>query len=206
MNIYLDESYNFQKDKGKMFISINGFAVLNPTRLRKRWRSIRKPYTKHKRRIHATDPYFEDLRTKSIVLLNNSDVTILSIFQLIQEIPHDYFDKHGMNFDCIYGELLKKLFKELSLQEHKLVRIIIDSRKHSGRTSKKNYFQRDIDQFLKNEFPNSCCSFIPTPSYLDVLVELADFVSNTFYKAYQQNESILFAQLKCKLIQIKNPL
>jgi len=65
-------------------------------------------------------------------LLNSSDVTILSVFQLVQEIPYDYFDKNDINFDKIYAELLKMLFKELSLQEYKRVRIVIDSRKHPG--------------------------------------------------------------------------
>ncbi len=206
MNIYLDESYNLQKAKGKMFISINGFSVLKADRLRKRWQHIRKPFTKHKRRIHATDPYFEELRTKSISLLNSSDVTILSIFQLVQEIPHDYFDKTKMNFDNIYAELLKTLFKELSLQEYKRVRIVIDSRKHPGGISGAEHFQQNMDSFLKNEFSGTHCSFLSTPSYLDILVELADFVSNTFYKVYQQDENKIFNQLGFKLIQIKNPL
>ena len=50
------------------------------------------------------------------------------------------------------------------------------------------------------------CSFLPTPSYLDVLVELADFVSNTFYKSYQTDDDAIFNQLGYRLIQIKNPL
>ena len=206
MNIYLDESYNLQKSKGKMFISINGFSVLKADRLRKRWKHVRRPFTKHKRRIHATDPYFEELRVKSISLLNASDVTILSVFQLVQEIPYDYFDKNDLNFDKIYAELLKMLFKELSLHEYRRVRIVIDSRKHPGGVSGAELFQRNIDDFLKNEFSGTHCSFLPTPSYLDILVELADFVSNTFYKAYHQDEKILFNKLGSKLIQIKNPL
>lgn len=63
-----------------------------------------------------------------------------------------------------------------------------------------------MDKFLKNKFSGTRCSFLPTPSYLDILVELADFVSNTFYKAYQQDENKLFNELGFKLIQIKNPL
>jgi len=167
---------------------------------------VRRPFTKHKRRIHATDPYFEELRTKSISLLNSSDVTILSVFQLVQEIPYDYFDKHGLDFDKIYTELLKVLFKELSLQEYRRVRIVIDSRKHPGGVSSAELFQQNIDNFLKNEFAGTQCSFLSTPSYVDILVELADFVSNTFYKSYWQNENEIFSQLGVKLIQIKNPL
>lgn len=133
MNIYLDESYNLQKDKGKMFISINGFVVLNAQRLRKRW-------------------------------------------------------------------------KQLKLQEYKNVKIIIDSRKHLGGALGAYRFQHEIEQFLKKEFSGTHCLFLPTPSYLDILVELADFVSNTFYKSYQKNDQDIFNKLEHKLIQIKNPL
>jgi len=45
-----------------------------------------------------------------------------------------------------------------------------------------------------------------TPSYLDVLVELADFVSNTFYKEYQQGSKHMFEELGLRFVQIKNPL
>lgn len=206
MNIYLDESYNLQKNKGKMFLSINGFAVLNAKRLRKRWKHVRKPYTKHKRRIHATDPYFEGLRTKSMSLLKIHDVSIASVFQLIQELPYEYFDKRGMKFELVYAKLLKCLFKELSLQEYKQVRIIIDSRKYPGDTLGANQFQKEIEQFLKKEFSSTKSAFLLVPSYVDVLVELADFVSNTFYKAYQSDDQTIFKQLEYKLIQIKNPL
>lgn len=189
-----------------MFISINGFAVLNAERLRKRWKNVRRPYTKHRRRIHATDPYFEELRNKYIPLLKINDITIVSVFQIVREFPHDYFDKNGMKFEGVYAEMLKQLFMELSFQEYKRVRIIIDSRKHRGGISGATQFQEDIDDFLKNEFPDTLCNFLPTPSYLDVLVELADFVSNTFYKNYQQHEDTVFKQLGYRLIQIKNPL
>lgn len=206
MNIYLDESYNLQKQRGKLFISINGFAVLNDKRIRKSWRHIRKPYTKHKRRIHAADPYFENLRTKSISFLKTHDVTIASVFQLVQELPYEYFENRGVQFESVYAELLKRLFKELSLQEYRQVKILIDSRKHLGGTLGAQQFQREIEQFLKKEFSNTACSFLSVPSYADVLVELADFVSNTFYKAYQADDQTVFNQLDYKLIQIKNPL
>lgn len=189
-----------------MFISINGFSVLKADRLRKRWKNVRKPFTKHKRRIHATDPYFEELRTKSISLLNSSNVTIISVFQLVQEIPYDYFDKQKLDFDKIYAELLKMLFRELSLQEYKRVRIVIDSRKHHGGVSGEKLFQQNIDNFLKNEFSGTHCSFLPMPSYLDILVELADFVSNTFYKEYRNDSNHAFEDIGFRLIQIKNPL
>jgi len=206
MNIYLDESYNLQKNKGKMFISINGFAVLDDQVLRKRWKMIRKDYTKFKRRIHATDSRFEKLREKSIKLLGRHDVNILSIFQLTQEVPHDYFDKDGIKFDSVYADLLKKLFGKMSLGEYKKVKIIIDARKHKGGRLGEKKFQKEIENFLKNQFSNTNCIYKATPSYLDVLVELADFVSNTFYKEYQNDSNHIFEDIGFRLIQIKNPL
>ncbi|MDD2657015.1 MAG: DUF3800 domain-containing protein [Patescibacteria group bacterium] len=206
MNIYLDESYNLQKSKGKMFISINGFAVLDDKTLRKRWKIVRKEYAKSKRRIHATDSHFEKLRKKSIKLLGRHDVNILSIFQLTQELPFDYFDNDKMRFDSVYANLLKKLFIEMSLGEYKNVKIIIDARKHKGGQLFEKKFKKEIDNFLKNKFSNTNCIYKPVPSYLDVLVELADFVSNTFYKEYQTDSNHIFEEIGFRLIQIKNPL
>lgn len=206
MNIYLDESYNLQKSKGKMFISINGFAVLDDRTLRKRWKMIRKSYSQSKRRIHVVDSHFEELRDKSIKLLDKHDVNILSVFQLIQEIPHDYFDKEGMDFDFVYIDLLKKLFVETALGEYRKVKIIIDARKHEGGKLVEKNFQKEVEIFLKNQFPYTNCTYKTTPSYLDILVELADFVSNTFYKGYQNDSDQIFENISFRLIQIKNPL
>lgn len=206
MNIYLDESYNLQKSKGKMFISINGFAVLDDEILRKRWKIIRKDYVKSKRRIHATDSHFEKLREKSIKLLGRHDVNILSVFQLTQELPFNYFDNEKMKFDSVYADLLKKLFVEMRLGEYQKARIIIDARKHEGGRLAEKKFQKEIDKFLKNEFPKTQCIYKVVHSYLDVLVELADFVSNTFYKEYQTDSNHIFEEIGFRLIQIKNPL
>lgn len=206
MNIYLDESYNIQKTKGKMFVSINGFAVLDDQKLRKRWKMVRKEYTKSRRRIHATDSHFEKLRKKSIKLLGRHDVNILSVFQLTQELPHNYFDNEKMKFDLVYANLLKKLFIEMSLGEYKKVKIIIDARKYKGGKLAEKKFQKEIDSFLKKEFSKTNCVYKTVPSYLDVLVELADFVSNTFYKEYQKNSNHIFEDIGFRLIQIKNPL
>ncbi|OGH66275.1 MAG: hypothetical protein A3B90_01675 [Candidatus Magasanikbacteria bacterium RIFCSPHIGHO2_02_FULL_41_13] len=206
MNIYLDESYNFQKEKGKMFISINGFSVLDDKVLRKRWMQMRRSYTKYKRRIHATDPYFEELRKKSISLLNTQDTTIISVFQLIQEIPHSYFDSDKMQFEEVYETLLKCLVKGLSVKRYRQVKIVIDSRKHSGGVFGAYKFHQNMDSFLKKEFLSTKCTFLSTPSYMDVLVELADFVSNTLYKSYMQNIDLFEYEFLDKYIQIKNPL
>lgn len=206
MNIYLDESYNLQKSKGKMFISINGFAVLDDRALRKRWKIARKEYVKFKRRIHATDSQFEKLREKSIKLLGRHDVNILSVFQLTQELSFNYFDDDKIKFDSVYADLLKKLFLEMSLGGYQKVRIIIDARKHEGGKLAEIKFQKEIDKFLKKEFSNTRCVYKATHSYLDILVELADFVSNTFYKEYQTDSSHIFEDIEFRLIQIKNPL
>ena len=206
MNIYLDESYNLQKDKGKMFISINGFAVLDDKVLRKRWKAIRKPFTKLKRRIHANDTRFQELREKSIKMLGRHDVNILSMFQLIQEIPHNYFDDKNIRFDSVYAALLKKLFTDLSLGEYKQARIVVDARKHKGGQFGEKKFRQEIDKFLSDEFPSTNCVFKLTPSYMDTLLELADFISNTFYREYQHDSEHVFEKLGFRLVQIKNPL
>jgi len=189
-----------------MFISINGFAVLDDEILRKRWKIIRKDYVKSKRRIHATDSHFEKLREKSIKLLGRHDVNILSVFQLTQELPFNYFDNEKMKFDYVYTDLLKKLFIEMRLNEYQKARIIIDARKHEGGRLVEKKFKKEIEEFLKKEFTRTHCVYKTVHSYQDVLVELADFVSNTFYKEYQNDSSHIFEEIGFRLIQIKNPL
>lgn len=206
MNIYLDESYNLQKEKGKMFISINGFSVLNDKVLRKRWKAMRKPYTKLGRRIHATDSQFEGLREESLKLLGGHDANVLSVFQLIQEIPYDYYDKDGIKFDLVYADLLKKLFEKLSLDEYKKVRIVLDSRTHKNGTLGQKRFKSDIETFLKKEFSGTKSILTMTPSYLEILLELADFISNTFYREYSHDSEEVFKKIGFRLVQIKNPL
>jgi hypothetical protein len=206
MNIYLDESYNLQKSKGKMFISINGFSILDDDTLRKRWKIVRKEYVKSKRRIHATDSHFGKLREKSIKLLSRHDVNILSVFQIIQELPYDYFNDDKIKFDTVYADLLKELFTKMSLNEYRKARIVIDARKHEGGKLAEKKFKKEIEDFLKKEFIKTNCIYKPTHSYQDVLVELADFVSNTFYKEYQTGSNNVFKDIGFRLIQIKNPL
>ena len=206
MHIYLDESYNLQKQKGKLFISINGFAVLNDDELRKRWKNIRKPYARSKRRIHAADSSFEALRIKSFKLLNRHDVDILSVFQLVQEIPYNYFIHKYLDFDLVYLNLLKELFLKISFGKYSMMEITVDARKHKGGKLAEKQFQKEINTFLETQFPNTTCNYKTKPSYLDVLVELADFVSHAFYKEYQNNINKVFKNTSFKIIQIKNPL
>ena len=189
-----------------MFISINGFAILDDKILRRRWRAVRNLYNKSKRRIHATDSHFRDLREKSIKLLGRHNVSIISVFQLIQEIPYEFFDKDGVKLDVVYGELLKKLFFEISLEKYQKVRIIIDAQKHKGGRLAEQRFCKDMKIFLEYEFLGIDCEFKQVASYVDVLLELADFVSNTLYKEYQKDSKHVFQELGLKFIQIKNPL
>ena len=138
-------------------------------------------------------------------MLGRHDINIISVFQLSKTIPYNYFEDK-IRFDQVYAELLKKLFDELSFDEFKQVKIVIDSRKIKGGVLGEKKFRKDIEDFLSNKFPTTCCEFKPTPSYFDVLLELADFVSNTFYKEYQQDSDHIFEKLGFRLIQIKNPL
>lgn len=145
MYIYLDESYNLKDRDKKQCITINGFSVLDAPGLFKKWKESRKPFV-GKRRIHARDSYFDALRPKVARLFAMPDVTLLTIFQAVQEIPFErergYFKKGKLDFERVYAGLL----------------------------------------------------------------EFADFISNMFYRAYQQDDDRFFQELKFKLIQIKNPL
>ena len=67
-------------------------------------------------------------------------------------------------------------------------------------------FRKEIIDFLKKQFSNTDSVFKATPSYMDMLVELADFVSNTFYREYQTDSKHIFEDIGFKLVQIKNPL
>lgn len=206
MNIYLDESYNLQKKRGKMFISINGFAVLNDKILRKRWKEARKEFV-GKRRIHATDTRFAKLREESIRLLGRFDLTILSVFQLVYELPpQKYFASERMNFETVYFDLVKALLVKLSINEYRRVRIVVDARKHKGGILAQKKFYDDLTKYFMANFQNTICSFHETPSFMDVLVELADFVSNIFYREFQHDELDVFSKFGFKIIQIKNPL
>lgn len=205
MNVYLDESYNLQRNRGKVFISINGFAVLNDKLLRKRWKQVRKKFV-GKRRIHATDSSFVGLRAKSIKLLGSHDVAVLSVFQLIQELPApEYFTTEGCDFEKVYIALIQSLLLKLSLNEYRRIRVLIDARSHTGGKLGGKKFQIAIEEFLGKKFEGNFV-FKRVPSSMDVLVELADFVSNIFYRAYQAGQTDIFTELGFKLIQIKNPL
>jgi len=210
MFIVLDESYNL-KDRTKLqFISINGFAVLDIKGLMKRWKEHRRPFVARRRRIHATDSVFNELRVKALQLVARPDVTLLTAFQVIQEIPFGrekkYFVKGKLDFEKVYFDLLITLFWELRLGEYKSVKIIIDSRKHKGGILGKKRFQKEVISFLKKQYADVRIKFKMQPSSTDISLELADFVSNIFYRAYINKDESFFDNLKFKTIQIKNPL
>lgn len=209
MFIYLDESYNLKDRTKPQFISINGFAVLNVKTLFKQWKQYRRPFIGG-RRIHASDPTFDRLRPKALKLIKRHDLILLTVFQIIQEIPfqkeRSYFYKNKLDFDKVYLQLLKAMFKELSLEEYRCVTIIIDSRKHKTGVLGQKKFINSVEKFLKKTYSKIKFEFKMQSSSMDILLELADFISNIFYRKYVQNDQGFFEDLKFKLIQIKNPL
>ncbi|MBU4338137.1 DUF3800 domain-containing protein [Patescibacteria group bacterium] len=210
MYIFLDESYNL-KDRTKLqFVSINGFETTAIKRIWKRWKTYRCEFVS-KARIHATDRRFDLLREKALNLLYNSpESNLLTVFQVIQEIPVDknslYFKKGKLNFEAIYEDILKALLNRLNLQEYKKVVISIDSRKHKNGILGKSQFRENILAYLKSRFPNTFFQFDILPSSSNILLEVADFISNTFYKQYVGQKNEVLEKLKIKTIQIKNPL
>jgi|SRR3989338_5238502 len=113
MFIFLDESYNLKDRTLPQFISINGFRVVDVTKVWKRWKEYRLPFV-GKARIHGTDRLFEPLRAKCFKLLaNQPDITLLSVMQEIKLIPPKgdmvYYDKDGkLLFDNVYAETCSK--------------------------------------------------------------------------------------------------
>ena len=210
MFIYLDESYNL-KDRDKLqFISINGFAVLDIKSLFKKWKERRRDFLSKRRHVHASDSRFALLRQEALKVIGRPDVILLTVFQIVQQVPPEpsskYFRQGKLDFEKIYGEMLKHLFIQLRLGEYKEVKIILDSRKHKNGLLGKKEFQKEMGYFLRQTFSKTKSEFKPQPSSSDILLELADFLSNTFYRAYSRDDQEFFEQLRGKLLQIKNPL
>ncbi|MBA3047636.1 DUF3800 domain-containing protein [Patescibacteria group bacterium] len=210
MYIYLDESYNLKDRSKKQFVSINGFMALDEKILFKRWKNYRQPFLIKKRRIHATDSFFDELRPKALELTDRHDLILLSAFQILQEISFKnnnvYFYKGKLDFDRIYCDLIIELFKQLDFKDHKKAKIIIDSRKHRGGILGKKHFEQKIMNFLQTEYEQMNFQFKMQPSSTDILLELADFISNIFYRIYIDGDGRLFQNLGFKIVQIKNPL
>jgi len=210
MYIFLDESYNLKNRTEPQFISINGFKTTAVKRIWKKWKVYRRRFIS-KARIHAADKRFEPLREKSLDLISSSpDTTLLTAIQSIREIPvgkdSPYYKKDKLDFEKVYEDILKALLDELNLQEYKKVVINIDSRKHKGGILGKKKFQENILSYLKQCYPNTRFQFLSLPSSSNILLEIADFISNSFYKQYIGKEVSSLEKLKGKTIKIKNPL
>lgn len=211
MYIFLDESYNLSDRSKPQFISINGFMILDPKPLHKRWKNMRLPFV-GKARIHGSDRLFESLRKKLFRHISGQpNITLLTVRQDINRIPPKmeiatYYGKDGkLIFDNAYADVLKELIKEIHPEAYKEISITIDSRKHKNSALGKEQFRKNILAFLKNWYPNTPVRFEMQASTSNTLLEVADFVSNTFYKRYV-GEDIVFEKLKGKTIQLKNPL
>ncbi|MBU3965225.1 hypothetical protein KKA96_02480 [Patescibacteria group bacterium] len=64
----------------------------------------------------------------------------------------------------------------------------------------------EIEKSLRENYPNTKIEFKIQSSVTDILLEFTDFISNIFYRAYIKNDENFFADLKFRMIQIKNPL
>ncbi len=151
------------------------------------------------------------MRGKSFDLISlTADTFLLTAFQTIREIPagknNPYYKKDKLNFEKAYGDILKALLERLSLREYKKVVINIDSRKHKEGILGKKAFQENILFYLEQCYPNTIFRFEILPSTSNILIEMADFVSNTFYKKYIGQKTKYLEELKLKTIAIKNPL
>lgn len=211
MYIYLDESYNLKDRDKPQFISINGFQTVDVKRIWKRWRSYRLPFI-GKSRIHASDRLFEPLRIKCLKFLGNQpDVKLLTVIQDVALIPVKsktiYYGKGGqLLFDNVYADMLKALLKESHVHAYNELYIIIDGRKHKHGVLGKMQFQKNIMSFLKNWYPNTAVHFEMQPSHSNILLEIADFISNSFYKQYIGQAMELLRQMEGKTLAMKNPL
>lgn len=210
MHIFLDESYNLKDRSKSQFISINGFKTTAEKQVWKHWKIYRRKFIS-KARIHATDKRFEPLREKGLNLIYSApDTFFITGVQIIQEIPTDkissYYKKDKLNFDKVYEDLVKAILDKLHLQEYKKVVINIDNRKHKEGILGKRKFQENILFYLKECYPNTIFCFKILPSSSNILIEIADFISNTFYKQYAGQKIGFLEKAKVKTIEIKNPL
>lgn len=210
MYIFLDESYNLKDRTIPQFISINGFKTVAVKQIWKQWKICRRKFV-GKERIHASNRKFEPLREKCFDLVYSSqEAVFLTAFQAINEIPVDksgfYFKKGKLDFEIIYEHLLKNLLDKLNLHEYKEVIINIDDRKHKDAILGKQKFHKNILSYLNQYYPNTIFRFQILPSSSNILIEMADFVSNTFYKQYAGQKFNYLDKIKAKTTQIKNPL
>jgi hypothetical protein len=210
MHIFLDESYNLKDRTKPQFISINGFKTTAEKQIWKHWKVYRRKFLS-KARIHATDKRFEPLRKKGLDLIYSApDTFFITSIQIIQEVPagktSSYYKKGKLNFDKVYEDLVKALLDKLNLREYKKVIINIDNRKHKEGMLGKKKFQENVLFYLKECYPNTIFYFRILPSSSNILIEIADFISNSFYKRYTGQKIDFLEKMKVKTIETKNPL
>lgn len=210
MFIYLDESYNLKDRTKPQFISISGFMVVPVKKVWKRWREQRRKFA-GKWRIHATDAVFEPLREKSFRLIKASpDITLLSVIQALSAVPvgleSPYYPRGKLHFDKVYEDMLKALFTRIQLNAYTSVTIIIDNRKTKDGMLGKQRLQNRLRAYLTEYYPSTKVAFHLVPSSADILLEVADFIANTFYKQYVGQNIPMLHGLESKTIVLKNPL
>jgi len=210
MYIFLDESYNLKDRSKPQLISISGFIAIDVNKVWKRWREYRRKFA-GKWRIHATDGIFEPLREKAFRLAENiPDITLLSVVQLIPHIPvgkeSPYYRKGKLNFDKVYEDMLKSLLEQAHIHTYNEVVITIDSRKmKEGRLGKKR-LQEHVLTYFREYYSLVHVEFRPLPSSSSILLEMADFISNTLYRQYIGEKMPMAEKVKGKTIVLKNPL
>lgn len=67
-------------------------------------------------------------------------------------------------------------------------------------------YEKELFDFVKSNFPGTIFNFKSQPSTTVILLELADFISNILYRAYQTDDIKFLNSIVHKLIQLKNPL
>lgn len=210
MFIFLDESYNLFDRTKPQFVSINGFRTALTKPLWKRWKDYRLPYVS-KARIHASEHRFEPLRDKCLHLLyHHRESMLLTVKQDIATIPlaypSPYRYKDKLNFEKVYEDMLKALLDALPLHDFKRVSITADQYKHQGGRLGKKQFREAILAYLQAKYPGTFFDFELQYSTANILLEIADFVSNSFYKRYTGERIEMLEKFEAKTIAIKNPL
>ena len=176
----------------------------------KRWREQRRKFV-GKWRIHATDHVFEPLREKAFrVVEQNPDIILLSAVQHISAIPvrtdAPYWKKGKLNFDKVYEDMVKSIFDRVQLQAYTAVTVTIDDRKTKEGILGKQKIQEHILAYVTQYYPSTQVTFRFVPSSSEILLEMADFISNSFYKKYTGQEIAALDRLKVKTIVLENPL
>lgn len=105
----------------------------------------------------------------------------------------------------VYEDMLKYLFARIQLNAYTSVSITIDNRKTKAGILGKQQLQQHLLTYLAEYYPRTKAMFNLVPSSSSILLEIADFISNTFYKQYIGQDIPLLQELS-KIIVLKNPL